>query len=277
MFEGRFTDQLKQFIPPLFLTLLKKGKRYGWKGDYERWEQAKAHSGNYDDRYILERVKTASLKVYRGEAAYERDSVLFDQVQYSWPLLAALLWIALTNRSALKVADFGGSLGSSYFQTRKFLAGISHLQWNIIEQKNFVDCGKQSFQDNTLRFFYTADQLIAEQGLPDLLLFSCVLPYLEKPYEMLEGLMKYRIPYIIIDNTYFNYENRDRICIQRVPPEIYKASYPCWMLSYERVKTKLGDSYELISEHENESFIFLDGRRIQYKGLLYKVKNEYNR
>jgi len=114
--------------------------------------------------------------------------------------------------------------------------------------------------------------MIAKQGLPDLLILSCVLPYLEKPYEMLESLMRYKIPHILIDNTYFNYENRDRICVQRVPPEIYKASYPCWMLNYEHVKKTLSDSYEMISEHDNDSVIFLDGKKIQYRGLLYKIK-----
>jgi putative methyltransferase (TIGR04325 family) len=263
---------LRQLIPPLFLTLLQKGKKYGWKGDYENWQQAEDRSGNYDERHILEQVKRASIKVSSGEAAYERDSVLFDRIQYSWPLLSALLWIATLNKGALKVADFGGSLGSSYFQNRLFLAGIPQLHWNIVEQASFVDCGRKFFQHDILHFFYTMDEIIAEQGLPDLLILSCVLPYLEKPYEMLEKLIRHRIPYIIIDNTYFNYEKRDRICIQRVPPEIYIASYPCWMLNYERVQTVLSDFYDTVSMHENDSFIFLDGKKIQYRGLLLKIK-----
>ena len=269
---NRPASYLRQFIPPLFLTLLQKGKKYGWKGDYENWQQAKDRSGNYDNRDILEKVKHASMKVNKGEAIYERDSVLFDRIHYSWPLLSALLWITTLNKGILKVADFGGSLGSSYYQNRKFLNSVPQLQWNIIEQENFVDCGRKFFQNDILQFFYNPEQLLAKQGLPDLLILSCVLPYLEKPYEMLENLLRYKIPYIIIDNTYFNYENRDRICIQRVSPEIYKASYPCWMLDYERVKMVIAGSYEMISAHENDSFIFFDGKKIQYRGLLFKIK-----
>lgn len=33
----------------------------------------------------------ATLKVKRGEAVFERDSVLFDEIQYSWPVTAALI------------------------------------------------------------------------------------------------------------------------------------------------------------------------------------------
>lgn len=263
---------IKQLVPPIFLTMLKKASRYGWSGDYKNWQEAKELTDTYDDSVILEKVKQALLRVKSGEAVYERDSVLFNEIQYSWPLLSALMWIAMKNNGVLRVADFGGSLGSSYFQNRKFLAGASDLQWNIIEQENFVTCGQQYFQDNQLHFFYTFEQMIARQGLPDLLLLSCVLPYLEKPYEILIRLMQYKIPYILVDNTYFNYEPRDRICVQLVPPEIYKASYPCWMLNYDTVKKTLSDTYTLISEHQNDSFIFLDGKKIQYRGLLFKIK-----
>lgn len=265
---------LKQLIPPLLLTLLRKGKKYGWKGDFSDWQQARDQSGKYEDRHILEKVKEAIWKVKKGEAAYERDSVLFNQIQYSWPLLSALLWVASQNKGGLKVVDFGGSLGSSYYQNRQFLSGLSHLQWNIVEQENFVRCGQENFQDNELNFFYSLDQLVEQQGLPDILLLSCVLPYLEKPYEILKNLMEYKIPYILIDNTYFNYEPRDRICIQTVPPEIYNASYPCWMLNLMAVKMELTQNYQLISEHENDSCIFLDGKKIRYRGLLLKKSHE---
>ena len=263
---------IKQLVPPIFLTLLKKAGKYGWSGDYKNWHEAKELTDSYDDSVILDKVKNALLKVRNGEAVYERDSVLFNEIQYSWPLLSALMWIAVKNNGTLRVADFGGSLGSSYFQNRKFLAGVSALQWNIIEQENFVVCGQKYFQDDFLHFFYTPEQMVSMQGLPDLLILSCVLPYLEKPYEMLLRLMQYKIPYILVDNTYFNYEPRDRICIQLVPPEIYKGSYPCWMLNYDTVKKTLSDTYALISEHQNDSFIFLDGKKIQYRGLLYKIK-----
>jgi putative methyltransferase (TIGR04325 family) len=270
--ESRTINLIKQLVPPLLLTLIKKREKYGWKGDFKNWQEAKHSTNTYDDGIILEKVKLALLKIKRGEAVYERDSVLFDEIQYSWPLLSALMWIAAQNKGILKVADFGGSLGSSYYQNRIFLAGLQVLEWNIIEQENFVTAGQQYFQDNYLHFFYTPEEMVATQGLPDLLLLSCVLPYLEKPYEMLIRLMRFKIPYILIDNTYFNYVQKDRICIQLVPPEIYNASYPCWMLNYDTLKKTLSDKYTLISEHQNDSFIFLDGKKIQYKGLLFKIK-----
>jgi putative methyltransferase (TIGR04325 family) len=246
--------------------------KFGWSGDFSNWKSAQELSTGYDASNILEKVRNATLKVKNGEAAFERDSVTFDHHEYSWPLLSALMWVAAVNKGILHVLDFGGSLGSTYFQNKRFLDSLEWVSWSIVEQPSFVDCGRENMQDKKLRFYYTAEECVAERKTPDLLLLSCCLPYLEKPYEILKQLLELRIPYLVIDNTYFNYRNRDRICLQRVPPSIYKASYPCWFLDYNEVKSAIGSQYSIISEHDNDTSIELDGRKVQYKGLLAQLK-----
>ena len=248
-----------------------KHSRYGFTGDYPSWELAKQQCTGYDSGIILEKVKRGILKVKQGEIAFERDSVLLDRIEYSWPLLSALMWVAAMNKSKLNVLDFGGSLGSSYFQNKYFLDTLEHVNWNILEQENFVQCGQENIQDKKLQFFHTADEAIRTNGLPDILLVACTLPYLKNPYQVLQELMKTGIPHLIVDNTFFNYEERDRICVQKVPPEIYEASYPCWFLNYNSIKQKISEGYSIISEHKNDSSVYLDGRRIQYKGFLAKI------
>jgi putative methyltransferase (TIGR04325 family) len=247
-----------------------KYSRYGFTGDYASWELAKRGCTGYDSDIILEKVKRGILKVKRGEIAFERDSVLFDSIEYSWPLLSALMWVAAINNSKLNVLDVGGSLGSSYFQNKYFIDTLAQVNWNILEQENFVQCGQLTMQDKNLQFFSTIDEATRANGLPDILLVACTLPYLKNPYRVLQDLMKTGIPYLMVDNTFFNYEERDRICVQKVPPEIYEASYPCWFLNYNSVKQKINENYSIISEHKNDSVIYLDGRKIQYKGFLAK-------
>jgi putative methyltransferase (TIGR04325 family) len=84
-----------------------------FEGSYNTWQEADAHCNGYDNMDILEKVLFATLKVKNGEAVYERDSVIFDQIEYSWPVLTGLMWAAAQNSGCLKVLDFGGSLGSS--------------------------------------------------------------------------------------------------------------------------------------------------------------------
>ena len=249
-----------------------KSKLYGWFGDYSNWQNAQQHCSGYDADIILKKVKEATIKVKNGEAVYERDGVLFNSIQYSWPLLSALLWVAAKNKGQVNVVDFGGALGSSYFQNKKFLDALTDIRWNIIEQENFVTTGREYLQDNRLRFYFTMEECIAEQGKPDILIISCALQYMEKPYDLIEKLIAFNIPYIMIDNTPFNFDDRDRITIQKVPPAIYTVSYPCWFLNYTAVKNSFEKKYSVMSEHINDAVIELDGRRIPYKGFLLEFK-----
>jgi putative methyltransferase (TIGR04325 family) len=264
---------LKDLLPSIIVRTVKKSRQSEWRGDYKNFSTAQQNSQGYHVESILEKVKDATLKVKNGEAVYERDSVLFDTIEYSWPLLSSLMWVAAINKGALKVLDFGGSLGSTYFQNKKFLDTMDSVQWNIVEQKSFVECGRQFIQDHQLNFFNSIQAVIKEKGLPDILLVACTLPYVDQPYFLLNELMHYRIPYLVLDNTPFNYASRDRLTIQTVHPSIYKASYPCWLLNYEKIVETVEGNYTIITEHFNDSSIYVDGRKIQYRGFLAKKRD----
>jgi putative methyltransferase (TIGR04325 family) len=223
---------IKSLIPPILLDILKKIKpnKYGWHGDYASWAEARANAIGYDSNEILQKVRASLLKVKNGEAVYERDSVIFDEVQYSWPLLAGLMYAAAKSGGVLKVLDFGGSLGSTYFQNKKFLDGLNEVSWSVVEQKHFVDVGRVDFQDERLKFFYDVKSCI-ESEKPNILVLLSALQYIEKPYELLDEILQYGFEYVIFDRTPFSLGNEEKIKLQRVSPKIYNASYPCWFFS----------------------------------------------
>ena len=106
-------------LPPIVLGAWKniqshKGDGFGLIGNYNSWEAALAASTGYDSELILEKTRTALLKVKNGEAIYERDSVLFNEVQYASPLLSGLMWIAvqITKKKFRYIAKF---INSDYF------------------------------------------------------------------------------------------------------------------------------------------------------------------
>ena len=244
---------------------------YGWLGSYDSWAEAAQKCSGYDNGIILEKCKAALLKVRNGEAVYERDSVIFDSIQYSWPLLAALLKIALENKSELSVLDLGGSLGSSYFQNRVFLKPARQLSWNIVEQGKFVKAGKTFFENEELKFFYSIEEAV-ECNKPDVFLLSSSLQYLENPGAFIEKTIHGGYKYIIVDMMPFNFDPFDRISVQRVHPSIYDASYPCWLLNYESTLNRFRESYEVVSEHYNDNWVSIDGHEIRYRGFFLKNK-----
>ncbi|HLF20184.1 MAG TPA: methyltransferase, TIGR04325 family [Bacteroidota bacterium] len=179
-------ETLKLFVPPIFVLLYRRvAQRTTFTGNYARWDDALARSTGYDLDSILHKVTEVLLKVKRGEAAYERDSVLFDRIECSWPLLSGLLVAAARNNSRLNVVDIGGSLGSIYFQSRKFLKKLVGVRWIIVEQKKFIDVGEKYFKDAGLRFYHDLRACL-EKEKPNAAVLSSVLPYVRNPYEFLE-------------------------------------------------------------------------------------------
>jgi len=256
---------IKSLLPPILFNVLQKYRtqKYGWKGDYLTWQQAKNASTGYDTDKIIDAVKNALLKVKKGEAVYERDSVIFDEIQYSWPLLAGLMFVAV-KLGEVKVLDFGGSLGSTYYQNKKFLDRIESVSWSIVEQERFVEAGKTEFEDNRLNFFHTVDECVIKNR-PNVLLLSSVLQYIEKPYELLDDILKHDFEYILIDrNPFVNL--REKITLQVVSPAIYEASYPCHFFNEERFIEYFAKKQYLIVE----TFISNDGKNNDciFKGMI---------
>ena len=220
---------VKGLLPPILLTFLRKLRRdraVRIEGSYSNWDEATRNSFGYSSQKILKKVLDSTLKVQSGEAVYERDSIIFDRIQYSWPVTAALMLSAASNRGELSVLDFGGSLGSSYFQNKKFLEKLPSIKWSIIEQLNFVEKGKEFIQNEKIKFYNTIDECLLSER-PNVALLSSVLQYLEHPFEILESIMSINLEYIIIDRTPFlNNDEDDQIKIQITPESIYSASYP---------------------------------------------------
>ena len=250
---------IKDILPPALLRLIARSrlKRYGWFGNYSSWQAAQHQATGYDSAIILERVKDSLLKVKSGKAPYERDSVLFDHIEYDWPVLAGLMWVAAQHKGRLSVLDFGGSLGSSFFQNRKFLSLLSTVEWSVVEQPHFVQAGVSHFQDTKLRFFPTCEECVEERE-PNVILLSSVLSYVEKPYELLEYLSSLPIEFMIIDRVPVIKGERDQIKLQKVNPNIYPASYPAWFFSKFGFVKRVEQLFEISEIYKSQISLSVD-------------------
>jgi putative methyltransferase (TIGR04325 family) len=257
---------LKKILPDYIKNSV-TGFFYGWSGDYSSWDNAKKKCIGYSSPEIIAKVRESALKVRNGEFPYERDSVLFNKIQYSYPLLASLLWIAEKNNGRLNVLDFGGALGSSYYQNIKFLNSISEVKWCIVEQSQFVHIGQSEFQNGILKFFSSVDDCIASYNI-DICILSSVLQYIESPYKLLDSIISKQVKFILIDRTPF-IKGKDRITIQKAHPKIYSAKYPCWFFNLQNFKRFMSEKYNLVLE-----FDAFDKANIQseFKGFLYELK-----
>ncbi|MCX2449850.1 methyltransferase, TIGR04325 family [Pedobacter sp. PLR] len=264
---------VKEFIPPLAHSLKWYSFKYGWKGDYKDYETAKEKCQGYDEADILNKIKESTLKVKNKEIPYERDGIAYDKVQMNFPLLSVLLYVASKNDNQLTLIDFGGSLGTTYYQNLPYLKHLKKLKWCIIEQPEFVKAGKEGFENEHVTFYNSIAECMAVNEV-DLFLICNVLQYLEKPYELLEEVKNSSIPHVLLDFIGYNDQPGDRITIQHVPPVFYgiEASYPCYFPDRNRVEGSLQTAYEkkydFISAPEK---YYLQLKPFRYEGSFWEI------
>jgi len=255
------------------LKTLRLKTSYGFFGDFQSWTDAISKSNGYQSEEIVDKIKKTAVRVSRGEVEWERDTVIFDRIEYSIPLLASFLRIFAEGTLRLSILDFGGSLGTSYFQHKSIFSNLRDLKWSIVEQPGLVEFGKKYLQHRRLEFYHTVHECV-RHATPSVLLLSSVLPYLEKPYQVLNELLSLHIPWVIIDRTPFLVDGvNDRITIQRVSPEIYDASYPAWFFCEEKLLKYFTAEYDLIEEFNaigGTEIIYPDRAKAIHKALLLK-------
>lgn len=263
---------IKGLLPPLLTEWLRYRRGIRFVGNYATWRQAVEDSSGYDEAHILQAVKKASLQVIRGEAAFERDSVAFPEPDYPWPLIAVLLRAASETDGRLHVLDFGGALGSTWFQCRDFLQSMHEITWSVVEQQHYVRCGSMIHaRDRVLSFHESVEDVPKVCGSPNFVLISSTLQYLEHPRMVLEELAATGCRYLVVDRTPYVSEGRTRLSVQKVPDSIYPASYPVWLFSKPEIIGYLSADFELVAQ-----FDAVDGRigwganRANFLGLVFR-------
>ena len=267
---------LKYLTPPFMADFYRaiRGGGIHFRGSYTDWAAAEKHAEGYDAGQILEKVRQATHRVIRGEAACERDSVLFETVPYPFPLIAVLLRAALENQGRLNVLDFGGALGSSYYQCRDFLAQASPLRWCVVEQPHYVECGQREFENNTLRFFESVETC-AQAAPPQVILASGVLQYMPDPARILGLFVQTGADYIVIDRTPVSTNGKQIISVQSIPHTIIKSSYPLWLFNEEQLKGPVLHLYEEIASFDALDHPLGFGRlKSTFKGFIFRRKDE---
>lgn len=274
--KGTLRNAFLEWCPPTIARRFRRvpsapeSQQHVWfRGDYASWDSAVKASTGYDTELILNKVLEATLKVKRGDAAFERDSVAFEHHEYVWPLVTHLMYAAARNRGRLHVVDFGGSLGSSFFQNRVLLEALTEVRWSVVEQPHFVEAGKREIEHGPLMFFDSLSEAVGDV-MPQVLLLASMIQYLPDPYATLKELLTVSWQLVIVDRTAFVLNRTtDRLTVQTVPPCIYSASYPAWFLSKNKFLEVFAKDYELFTHWHCEDRYPLDGDTTSFEGFCF--------
>jgi putative methyltransferase (TIGR04325 family) len=237
------------------------------------WAAARAASGGYDTAGILERVAAATREVAAGPALWERDSMLFHHAEYVHPVVGALMRTAARHGGELEVVDFGGALGSLYWQHRRLLEGLPRVRWQVIEQPAFVELGRREFANGTLRFATDLGSLETPR-VPPVFLAGSVLQYLEHPDAMLAEWLAFPSSCLVLDRMPMTAHGEHQLYVQHVPAYLYAASYPCWLLSASRLRAALAGT-SMLYEYDSPGGEFMaeDWQRYHCGGFVCEPRS----
>jgi putative methyltransferase (TIGR04325 family) len=262
---------LRRWIPQGVRDLLNRfsGHAIYYHGQFADWPSAAQAAGGYDEGHLLARLVAAATAVRNGSAAWEQDGVTWDQIPPDMPVFAAMARVALAGNGQLTVLDFGGGMGSSYFQCKAFLPQSAIRSWTVVEQLELVEVGQREIARDALHFQPSIDAVLAA-GTPDVALLSSVLQYLEDPWSILDRILLAEIPYLIIDRHPCSM-TRELITVQVVPSSLYKASYPSWLFDCPRMLGRLGEYYELLASWDGKDPAIRGwGMGAEFRGYFFK-------
>ena len=260
---------LKSLLPETWRHWIRSKRRWKWfRGNFASWSEARKASKGYDNAAVLDRVLFATREVLEGRAAWERDGTTFTEPRFNEPLLDTLKHIKMISGHQLCLLDFGGGLGGTWRQHRAGLGGDANVRWMVVEQPHYVAAGKE-FSDEVLAFHASLDEA-QRCGISRVILFSSVLQYLERPYQLLAGLDSRGFEHVIVDRTPFALDDCERLVVQHTPPELGGGSYPSWLFKRERLLTALGPNF--ILQKEWPGFDDVDAA-VEFRGFYFVRKN----
>lgn len=259
-------------IPPFLRRLYRSNiiaiKKYGgFYGRYSNWRNAQSKATGYDSVDILNQVARVTQQTIYDPNRIERDGVILENSDFSYPTLAYLCKWAMT-QNQLTVMDIGGSLGSTYYQFGKFFPDLDQIRWMLVEQPHFVEKGKELFSSTAISFHYSIEEALNERKI-DAVLLSASLQYFSSPSQWLDKIKKIQARYLIIDRIPISNRQEDQITIQYVPKHIYEASYPAWIFSKAKLLRNLLTHYSLIHEYPAiDGYTFLGLEQIDFRGFI---------
>lgn len=166
--------------------------------EVESWQEATRAAGEYDVPFEYIENRIAAI---RAGAA--------PQITLSAQLAAVLL-----PKPPVRVLDFGGSLGHSYFHLAP-LAADRIASWHIIEKPETARHGAHLFADQPCLHFHGSIAEAVRAGNPDAVICSGVLQYIDDPYPLLQQLFGLGAQAVVLDRLPM--ERHERVFLQNAP------------------------------------------------------------
>ncbi len=266
---------LKDFVPPIIVKMLKRYKRYNSYAEALKICQKDGYQNNDLCEVIAEKTKNY-LNELKNKPFILNPTNVF--------LLAAInQYITVLSTESINILDFGGACGFHYFEIRRFIPEKIKLRWYVVETSQMVLSAKEHKLENSELFFI--DSLENINTPIDFLHSSCALQYVPDPYDCLLKLINVNALWVFFNRMMFNEKDREIIILQKSKlsgngpgplPKDYKDRtiyYPHTTISFKKFNNIMSEKYNLEWIFEEKTGCFdISAEKIIGRGLLYIKK-----
>jgi putative methyltransferase (TIGR04325 family) len=243
-----------------------------WSGSYPDWETAALSCRTTTLEGQLCAYERALTAVLDGQALFERDSLLQHRPVTCWPLMLALRDLQACGTFRPIVLDYGGGLGSVYFQHRAWWSASRPVTWNVVELPQVAAIGRRLVQDPQLNFFDSLEKAVQHQP-PDLIVAAGILPMVARPEALLDTLASLGARWLYLDRIPVSHRNgKTLIARQVVPSNVYESESPFWFFDECKWLKQLSSRFVLVGQSLSDwdDPVWVQGYHYQWRGYLLR-------
>lgn len=208
-----------------------------WEGVYDSFKDVPVAGPGFAGSDWIENSseKLSNYKSLAGSA-----NSIPSVIGYTESLLPVIAAIVKGRNKQVKVLDFGGGLGFSFYQTRQALATKENFDLHVVDIEEVCVAGKRLFLDEPQIKFHSSLTDIQTERF-DVVHIGSSLQYIEQWQAQLSALCQFDSQYILMANI-----PAGNIQTFATAQNYYDSKIACWFFNVEDLcKTMLDNGYDL--------------------------------
>jgi putative methyltransferase (TIGR04325 family) len=165
-----------------------------WEGVYHSFSEVPVVGAGFDgEKWINSSLK----KIVALRDEVEKNAPLSPTSNYREALLPLLAGLVYNECPGVKILDFGGGIGFTYYQTVYGLPQTGELEYHIVERESACQAGRQFFGTTNNNLFFHSQLPQAESAF-DIVHSGSALQYIENWKQLISQLCALSRRYLLL-------------------------------------------------------------------------------
>ncbi len=209
-----------------------------WEGVYPNFAEVPIEGPGFDGQ---EWIGNSLRKMDALRKEVKKNASLPPPSNYREGLLPLLASFVYNDQKKLRILDFGGGIGFTYYQTAQALPQTNGFEYHIVEREAVCKAGKEFFGDTAQPpIFHT--ELPKEEGMFDIVHISSALQYIDDWKQLVSKVCALSKKYLLLVDIYAG--NIPTF----VSAQCYSSSkIPMWFINFQELVQEINSlGYKLI-------------------------------